>query len=130
MPLTTVRIEKMVPQRPSQTEARFKGEDSQNQHLNKLPGYVWSRNHCGWRIPDQLTLWEHYLHPLKHPTEIIDETEAPFIRQKGLLKQRKRNEESREVLKGYAHFLPGRRDTGRTGRTDDTFMVDFRNDTG
>jgi len=130
MPLPTVRIEKMVPQRPSQTGVRFKDEDTQKQHLNKLPGYVWNPNHRGWRIPYQFTLWERYLHPLKNPTEIIDETIAPFIRQKVLLKQRKRNEENLEVLKGYAHFLPGRRDTGRTGRTDDTFMVDFRNDTG
>jgi len=130
MPLPTVRIEKMVHQRPSQTGVRFKDEDTQKQHLNKLPGYVWNPNHRGWRIPDWLAPWERYLHPLKHPAEIIDETEAPFIRQKELLKQRKRNQENREVLKGYTFFLRGRLDTGRTGRTDDTFMVDFRDDTG
>jgi len=107
MPLTTVRIEKMVPQRPTQTGVRFKDEDTQKQHLNKLPGYVWSRNHRGWRYPDQPEPWERFLHPLKHPAEIIDETEAPFIRQKRLLKQRKRNEEDLEVLKGYAHFYQG-----------------------
>ena len=125
MPLTTVRIEKMVPQRPSQTGARFKYEDAQNQHLNKLPGYIWSRKPCGWRYPNQPEPWERLLHPLKNPTEIIDESEVPFIHQKGLLKQRKRNEENLEVLKGYAHFLPGRRDAGYT---DYTFMVDFQYD--
>jgi len=127
MPLPTVRIEKMVPQRPSQTGVRFKVEDTQNQHLNKLPGYVWRLSHRVWRLPEKLTLSERYLHPLKHPAEIIDESEAPFIHQKELLKQRKRNEENLEVLKGYARFLPGRRDAGRT---DYTFMADFRNDKG
>jgi len=128
MPLPNVRIEKMVHQRPSQTGVRFKDEDTQKQHLNKLTGYVWNRNDSSWRIPNQPEPWERLLHPLKHPTEIIDETEAPFIRQKRLLKQRKRHEESREILKGYAHFLCGRRDTGRTGRTDDAFMADFSDD--
>jgi len=118
MPVPTVRIEKMVHQRPSQTGVRFKDEDAQNQHLNKLPGYVWNRNHCGWRYPNQPKPWERFLHPLKNPTEMIHETEAPFIHQKRLLKQTKRNEENLEVLKGYARFLVGRRDAGYTVRTD------------
>jgi len=107
MPLPTVRIEKMVPQRPSQTGARFKYEDAQIQHFNKLPGYVWNPNHRGWRYPNQPEPWERLLHPLKHPAEIIDETEAPFIHQKELLKQRKRNKENRDVLRGYALFYQG-----------------------
>jgi len=127
MPLTTVRIEKMVHQRPSQTGARFKDEDAQNQHLNKLPGYVWRLSHRVWRLPYQFTPWGRFLHPLMNPTEIIDETEAPFTRQKGLLKQTKRSKENLEVLKGYARFLCWRLDTGRT---DYTFMVDFSDDTG
>jgi len=130
MPLPTVRIGKIIHQRLSQTGARFKDEDAQIQHLNKLPGYVWNPNHRGWRYPNQPEPWERLLRPLKNPAEIIDETEAPFIHQKELLKQRKRNEENREVLKGYARFLRGQCDARRTVRTDYTFMADFQDDTG
>jgi len=130
MPLPTVTIEKIVHQRQSRICVRFKYDFDLIQHIKKLDGYYWSSNNKCWLFPDEGDMIEKLVLHLAGHAEVMDKTSETGINQKGLLKQRRISAEKKEILKGFEHFLRGKRYAESTVDTYKTFIADFLNHTG
>ncbi|UBM61303.1 tyrosine-type recombinase/integrase [Candidatus Sulfidibacterium hydrothermale] len=126
MSLPQIIIERIVHKKQVRIAVRFKFNRDIIHRIKELEGYRWSATKKLWYFPDNPGQVEKIKQHFRGIADVIDKvSDAPPIRVKGLIKNRRLSEEMQNLLRDFAKYLRGKRYSESTVHTYSTFIADF-----